>query len=106
MKRHLSSQVQKTLRRVQPIRRLVGVQYSSLFDSNIIGLTGSKDQIERVKKQFGIYAQPEPTDDGHGMKMDHTATVLIFGSDGKLSSTIATDEPDRTALDKLKRATS
>jgi len=81
-------------------------QYSSLFDSNIIGLTGSKDQIERVKKQFGIYAQPEPTDDGHGMKMDHTATVLIFGSDGKLSSTIATDEPDRTALDKLKRATS
>src|SRR5690349_252187 len=77
-------------------------QYSSLFDSNIIGLTGSKDQIARVKKQFGIYAQPEPTDDGHGMKMDHTATVLIFGSDGKLSSTIATDEPDRTALDKLK----
>jgi protein SCO1/2 len=78
-------------------------QYSALFDSNIIGLTGSKDQIERVKKQFGIYAQPEPMDDGHGMKMDHTATVLIFGRDGKLSSTIATDEPDRTALDKLKR---
>jgi protein SCO1/2 len=77
-------------------------QYAGLFNAPIIGLTGSKAQIERVKKQFGIFAQPEPMEGGHGMKMDHTATVLLFDRNGKLAGTIATDEPDRTALAKLK----
>ena len=77
-------------------------QYAELFGAPIIGLTGSEQQIERVKKQFGIYAAPEPMDSGHAMKMDHTATVLLFDHDGKLAGTIATDEPDSGALAKLK----
>ena len=34
--------------------------------------------------------------------MDHTATVLLFDQTGKLSGTIATDEPDASALQKIK----
>jgi cytochrome oxidase Cu insertion factor (SCO1/SenC/PrrC family) len=37
--------------------------------------------------------------------MEHSATVLLFDRDGKFAATIATDEPDRSALDKLKRVT-
>lgn len=77
-------------------------QYAGLFGAPIIGLTGSAAQIERVKKQYGIYAQPEPAEGG-GMKMDHTATVLLFGPGGKLDGTISTDEADASALDKIKR---
>ena len=78
-------------------------QYADLFNSPIIGLTGSPAQIDAVKKQFGIYAQPEP--DGHGgMHMiNHTATVLLFDRAGKFSGTISSDEPDRDATAKLKR---
>ena len=78
-------------------------QYADLFNSPIIGLTGSPAQIDAVKKQFGIYAQPEP--DGHGgMKMiNHTATVLLFDRAGKFSGTISSDEPDSDATAKLKR---
>lgn len=78
-------------------------QYADLFNSPIIGLTGSPAQIDAVKKQFGIYAQPEP--DGHGgMNMiNHTATVLLFDRAGKFSGTISSDEPDADATAKLKR---
>jgi protein SCO1/2 len=77
-------------------------QYADLFGAPIIGLTGSQAQIERVKKQYGIFAAPEP-EDGGGMKMDHTATVLLFGPGGKLEGTISTDEPDSAALQKIRR---
>ena len=76
-------------------------QYAELFGAPIIGLTGSEAQIERVKKQYGIFAAPEHMANG-GMKMDHTATVLLFDSNGKLAGTIATDEPDGAALQKIK----
>jgi protein SCO1/2 len=76
-------------------------QYAELFGAPIIGLTGNQAQIDRVKKQYGIFAAPEPMAGG-GMKMDHTATVLLFDQTGKLSGTIATDEPDASALQKIK----
>lgn len=81
-------------------------QYADLFNAPIIGLTGSPVQIDAVKKQYGIYARPEP-DTGHGMSMiDHTATVLLFDRSGTFVGTIAGDEPDSAAAAKLKRITS
>ena len=79
-------------------------QYAEAFNSPIIGLTGSPAQIDRVKKQYGIFAEPShhPMP---GQEMDHTATVLLFDRDGKFVSTIAPNEPDSAALDKLKRIT-
>ena len=76
-------------------------QYDKAFNAPIIGLTGSPAQIDQVKKQYGIFAEPAP----HAMpgkEMEHTATVLLFDRDGKLAGTIATDESDAAALAKLK----
>jgi len=82
-------------------------QYAAMFNSPIIGLTGTPAQIDQVKKQFGIFSQKHPMPGGGKMDymMDHTATVLLFGPDGKFAATIAPDEPDRSALDKIKRVT-
>ncbi len=79
-------------------------QYATLFNAPIIGLTGSAAQIDQVKKQYGIYAKPSPHPTP-GMEMEHTATVLLFDRNGQLAGTIATDEPDASALAKLKRLT-
>ncbi|MBV9527078.1 SCO family protein [Sphingomonas sp.] len=80
-------------------------QYAGLFNSPIIGLTGSAAQIDAVKKQFGTYAKPEPGA-GKGMVMiNHTATVLLFDRDGKFTGTITSDEPDSDATAKLKTLT-
>lgn len=79
-------------------------KYAELFKSPIIGLTGSAAQIERVKKQFGIFSTKVP-DGSAGYSVDHTATVLLFDRDGRFTSTIAPEEQDQAALAKLKRIT-
>jgi protein SCO1/2 len=76
-------------------------QYAELFGSPIIGLTGSQAQIDQVKKQYSIFAQPMPHA-AMGKEMEHTATVLLFDRGGKFVATIAPDEPDSSALAKLK----
>lgn len=75
-------------------------QYAELFNSPIIGLTGSPAQINRVKKQFGIYAQAQPNAP-MGEQMAHSAIVLLFDRNGKFVATILPDEPNPSALDKL-----
>ena len=76
-------------------------QYATLFNSPIIGLTGSQVQIDQVKKQYGIFAEPSPHPMA-GKEMEHTATVLLFDASGKFAGTIAHDDIDDSALAKMK----
>ena len=76
-------------------------QYAELFGAPIIGLTGSQAQIDQVKKQYGIFAEPMPHA-AMGKEMEHTATVLLFDRAGKFVATITPDEPDSAALAKIK----
>jgi len=78
--------------------------YEQAFGGPVIGLTGSPAQIEQVKKQYGIFSRKVDDGGGHYM-VDHTSTVLLFGRDGNFVATIATDEQDGPALDKLRRIT-
>ncbi len=77
-------------------------KYAELFDSPVIGLTGSPARIEQVQRQYGIYSRKAPDGQG-GYSVDHTASVLLFGRDGKFVATIAPEEGDSVALDKLRR---
>jgi protein SCO1/2 len=76
-------------------------QYAELFGSPIIGLTGNNTQIDEVKRQFGIFAEPVPHA-AMGRQMEHTATVLLFDRNGKFAATISPDEPDNAVLAKMK----
>jgi protein SCO1 len=78
-------------------------RYAGLFDSPVIGLTGSPAQIARVKKDYGIYSEKAGTGDNYSV--DHTATVLLFDKTGRFQSTISHDETDSAALAKLRRLT-
>lgn len=77
-------------------------KYAELFNSPIIGLTGSAAQIEQVKKQFGIFSQKVEQPSGD-YSVNHTSTVLLFDRGGKFDGTIAPEEQDNVALAKLKR---
>lgn len=79
-------------------------RYLTMFETPVIGLTGSPADIERVKRQFGVYAAKAPQPGG-GYSVDHTATVFLLDRNGKFVATIALDEGDAPALDKLKRIT-
>jgi protein SCO1/2 len=77
-------------------------QYAQLFGAPIIGLTGSTTDVDQVKKQFGIYAEPVPHA-AMGESIAHTATVLLFDREGKFMGTISKDEPDSSAVQTLKQ---
>ncbi|HET9335073.1 MAG TPA: SCO family protein [Sphingomicrobium sp.] len=78
--------------------------YMSLYDTPIVGLTGTPAQVEQVKKQFGIYSR-KVEQPGGGYSVDHTAAVLLMDRNGQFVATISPEEGDQVALDKLKRIT-
>jgi protein SCO1 len=76
-------------------------QYALLFNAPIIGLTGSGAQIDQVKKQYGIFAQPS-AHSMPGKEMEHTAAILLFDSAGVYEATISPGDSDADALEKMK----
>jgi protein SCO1/2 len=77
-------------------------QYAGLFNAPIIGLTGTQAEIDRVKKQYGIHAEPTPHA-GKGQEMMHTGSVLLFDGAGRFSGTISATDSDADAVAKLKK---
>lgn len=71
---------------VDPARDTPAVlaQYVPQFDTRIIGLSGSAEQIERTGKAFKIYYQrneDEAAPDGY--TMGHTSSFLLFDPNGE-----------------------
>jgi protein SCO1/2 len=79
--------------------------YIKLFNTPVTALTGTPKEIADVTRSFGIYARKAPTEGG-GYTMDHSAQVLLFDVKGNFRGTIAFDETDEPALQKLKNITS
>ncbi len=76
--------------------------YAGLFDTPMIGLTGSVAQIERVKKQYAVFSAKAPQAGGD-YGVDHTASVFLMDRAGKFVATLAPEENDAVAVAKLKR---
>ena len=76
--------------------------YAGLFDTPVIGLTGTPAQIEQVKKQYAVFSAKAPQPGGD-YSVDHTASVFVMDRAGKFVATIAPEESDAVALAKLKR---
>ena len=77
-------------------------RFTSLFDGQVIALTGSAGQIEQVKKQFGVFSE-KVAQPGSDYSVNHSAAVFVMDRNGAFVSTISPDEPDAAALAKLKR---
>jgi protein SCO1/2 len=76
--------------------------YVSNISDRITGITGEPDKVNAMAKAFGIYSRKVDLEGGD-YTMDHTASVILLGSDGAFAGTIAYGENPDVALDKLKR---
>lgn len=76
--------------------------YAGLFNAPVIGLTGSTADIERVKKQFGVFSQ-KVEQPGGTYTVDHTASVFLMDKNGHFVATLSPEEGDAVALEKIKR---
>ena len=80
-------------------------EYVKLFETPVTALTGSPAQIAEVARSFGIYSRKAPGEGGGAYSVDHSSQVLLFDGDGRFSGTIALEEGDGPALQKLRNLT-
>lgn len=76
--------------------------YVDLFDTPILGLTGSEAQIAAAAKAYHVY-YGKVDQPGGDYTIDHSATVFLMGRRGQFVATIDMEEGDKPALAKLRR---
>jgi len=89
---------------VDPARDTPAVLKSYLadFDSRLVGLTGSKDAIERIAREYHVYYKDEKLTGSYAV--DHSNTLYLMGPDGRFVTYY--DEsagPEKIAADLRKR---
>ena len=62
-------------------------QYVSYFDATLLGLTGTRQQIEAVAKMFRVVYQKNSRSSSE-YTMDHTANLFVVDQNGKLSTIV------------------
>jgi protein SCO1/2 len=75
--------------------------YLHAFDPRIIGLTGSRPQIDAILKAYRVYSKK--VGEGEDYTMDHAAAVYLLDSDANFVGTVDYHEKDETIMAKLKR---
>lgn len=61
--------------------------YLSAFHPDFVGLSGTKEQIDAVTKDFFIFYQINPPDENGYYTVDHTATTQVLDREGRLMLT-------------------
>lgn len=84
----ISTQIQPLFITVDPDRDTVPVMadYVDLFHPKLIGLTGTPDQIEAVKKQYRVFATKVETEEMSDYTVDHSSFIYFMGPDDTLLS--------------------
>lgn len=75
--------------------------YLSNFDSRIVGLTGTPEEIAAMARAYRIIYERVPTSTGY--TMNHTASLFMIDKSGRFFGTLSYQEPPATQLAKLKR---
>ena len=82
-------------------RAVIG-HYTELFDKQIIGLTGTEQQIAKVEGEYRVYAARHTSADG-SYTMDHSSIFYLMDKHGRFNSVInAAATPDVIAADLAK----
>lgn len=84
---------------VDPARDTPAVvkSYAAAFRPDMVGLTGTPDQLAPVEKEFKVYAVPVKGDDPANYTVDHSSVIYIVGPDGHTRALFA----EGATVDKL-----
>lgn len=74
--------------------------YLSSFGDTVVGLTGSREEVDRVVRSYRAFAVCGPRKDGE-YAVNHSAHVYVMGADGHLIGMLSPQEPRDAQLAKL-----
>jgi len=89
----LGDKIQPVFITIDPARDTPAVvgEFASAFSDDIIGLTGTPEEIARAAKAFAVYYSRGDETPG-GYLVDHSAIVYLFGPEGEPIATLPTDK--------------
>ena len=101
----LGAKIQPLFVSVDPERdtREVLTEFTDAFHPRLIGLTGTKEQLDAATGAFAVfYGKGEESESG-GYLMEHSNITFLFGPDGQPLATLPTDQgPDAVAAELAK----
>ena len=81
----LAAQVQPLFVTIDPERDTPAVvgEFTAAFSDELVGLTGSPEQVAAAAKAFAVYYQKGEVSEAGGYMMDHSRNAYLMGRDGK-----------------------
>ncbi len=76
--------------------------YLQSFDPRVVGLSGTREQVDRAIAAFKVITKKVELDGG-GYNVDHTASVFMMDSKSRFTGLIDYHENEATALQKMRR---
>lgn len=67
-------------------------EFVANFHPRLVGLTGSREQVDAVVRSFGVFAQKREPDETGFYDMQHTTHVLLFGPEGEPLGILPSDK--------------
>lgn len=61
-------------------------EYAGYFHKNMVGITGTLEQVQKVAKQYGTYFTKVAGSSDTNYQIDHTSVTFIIGKDGKFAA--------------------
>jgi protein SCO1/2 len=78
-------------------------EFAAAFAPDIVGLTGTPEQIAAAAKAFKVFYAKGEAQPGGGYLVDHSNVVYLFGPDGAPIATLPTDKDGKAVAAELAR---
>jgi len=101
----LAAEVQPLFITIDPARdtpKVVG-EFTSAFSEDLVGLTGTAEQVDQAAKAFAVYYSKGEEGAGGGYMMDHSRTAFLMGRDGEPIALLPVDQGPEAVAAELQR---
>jgi protein SCO1/2 len=101
----LAAQIQPIFVTIDPARDTpakVG-EFAAAFSDDLIGLTGTPEQVDTAAKAFGVYYSKAEDAGGDSYLMNHSRTTYLMGRDGKPIALLPVDEGAEAVAAELEK---
>jgi protein SCO1 len=98
-----AAKVQPLFVSVDPARDTPEVltEFTDAFHPRLIGMTGSKEQLDKLTKDYAAYYSIGEPNEAGGYLVDHTSITYLFGPDGKPIAILPTDAGPEAVAEEL-----